>query len=55
MLDETGVDDEDDTVDGNRSLGYVRCQNDFPGAFRRWLENLGLHFAREVGVDGTHE
>lgn len=53
MLHETGVNDEDDTVNGDRGFGDVSRQNDFASAFGRRLEDFGLHFTREVGIDGT--
>ncbi len=55
LLFEARVDDVDDVVDGQRRFGDVRRQNDFPSPGRRWLENLGLHVGRQVGVDGDDE
>lgn len=55
LLHESGINDKDNTVNSDGRLGDVRGKDDFSGAFRCWFENLGLHFARKVGVNGTND
>lgn len=51
LLDETGVNHKDNTVDCNRGFRNIRGQHDLPGAFWRRFENFGLHIAGKVRVD----
>ena len=55
LLDEAWVDNEHDTVDGDRRLGDVRSQHDFARTLGCGLKDLGLHVAREIGVDGRDD
>ena len=55
LLAETRVDDVANPVDRQRGLSDVRTYDNFPRVFRRGLEDLGLLFRREGGVDGAYQ
>lgn len=53
MLDKTGVNNENYTVNRDGCLCNVGGKDDFSRSLRRGLEDLGLQITREVGVDLT--
>ena len=55
LLGEARVDDVHNIVDGDRGLGDVGREHHLARAGRRRLKDLGLHVARQVGVDWEHE
>ena len=55
MLDEPWIDDEDDTVDGNRGLSDICRKDDLPRTLRCWLEDLRLHVTGKIGIDRTDD
>lgn len=55
LLDEAGVNHEDNAIDCNRGFCDVGGQYNLAGALWCWLKDLGLHVAREVRVDRTND